>query len=198
MPSGELNYRIDERKLAQILKAIEGLSVKKRGQVLVDMMRKGGLLVMGKLKENISGRILKVRSGLLRSSIGTTVKNEANDIAAVIGSGVGVGERVVYANIHETGGTITPKNVSYLTIPLQAAMTPARVLRKSAREWSDTFVRKGVIFQNQGGKAVPLFLLRKSVNIPARHYMSRTLAESRSDVDKIMVRSVEEQLKKAV
>jgi hypothetical protein len=75
---------------------------------------------------------------------------------------------------HETGGTITAKG-GYLTIPLPAALSGnGTPLQAKARDWQKTFVGKSkagnlLIFQRgAGGQVTPLYLLRKSVNIPAR------------------------------
>jgi len=56
-------------------------------------------------KKRTSGPVLKVRSGLLRSSITHEVKQEGNDLVGRLGS-----DRV-YAAIHELGGTISPRLV---------------------------------------------------------------------------------------
>jgi len=192
----ELEWTIDKKKLEKIMSAIADLSAKQRGRVLVKMMEEGARVVKERLKSNLSNRILKVRTGHLRSSIGQKVIDSGGDIAAVIGSGVQTGARLIYANIHETGGTITPKNVRWLTIPLAAAKTPSGVLRKTARQWDNTFFAKNILFQKRGKKAVPLFALKKSVKIPARRYMSRSLAQAKSQVDKIMLKTIEEQLRR--
>lgn len=67
---------------------------------------------------------LQVRSGFLRRSINWSVLNKFNLAGMelrVFTSGV------PYAVIQEYGGTITPKNGKYLTIPLPDALTPSGV-----------------------------------------------------------------------
>jgi len=85
-----------------------------------------------------------------------------------------------YAGVHETGKVITAKG-GYLTIPLPAALnrngTPKR---PSARHWDKTFVQKSkkgnlIIFRNEGGKLVPLYVLKKSVRLPPRMGMRSVL-----------------------
>lgn len=77
-------------------------------------------------------------------------------------------------SVHEHGATIRPRSAEYLTIPLPAAMDGRGVpRRRSAREWRDTFVarsRRGnlLIFQRRGTEIVPLYLLRREVQLPAR------------------------------
>ena len=79
------------------------------------------------------------------------------------------------AAVHERGATITPRNARYLTIPLPAALDSRGVpLRSSAREWSDTFIRRSrrgnlLIFRKDGGGGItPLYVLKKRVTIPPR------------------------------
>ncbi len=128
---------------------------------------------------------LRVRSGKLRGSV-LPLKTETNEER--VEGGVSIG--TIYGRTHfgpegqET--TITPKKGKYLTIPLPAAMTKAGVLRGAARSgpWGETFLAKTkagnlVIFGKlkvmkgkSAGKLrkriVPLFVLKKSVTIPAR------------------------------
>ena len=87
-----------------------------------------------------------------------------------------------YVGIHERGGTIRPRRARYLTIPLPAALDSRGVaLRARARDWPDTFIatsRRGnlIIFQRRGRKeVVPLYVLKKSVRIPPRLGLTRTL-----------------------
>lgn len=85
------------------------------------------------------------------------------------------------AAVHEFGATITPKKAKYLTIPLPAALnSDGTPKKKSAREWQHTFVAKSkagnlIIFQRQGTKIVPLYVLKTSVTIPPRLGMQKTL-----------------------
>lgn len=157
-----------------------------------------------RLKQNVSGSILRVRSGRLRSSIGSKVIGQAGNLVGLVGSGVRQGGRLPYANIHETGGTITPKRTKYLAIPLKAALTPGGDLRQKPRDYNNTFVMKTkngnlIIAQKQGSRMsriVSLFILKKQVHIPARHYLSRTVDEIAPRCLEIMTRSIERELAK--
>jgi hypothetical protein len=92
-----------------------------------------------------------------------------------------LGSALPYAKIHETGGTITAKKSKYLTIPLPAALGPNGVpKKKSAKDWDSTFVAKSkkgnlIIFHKEGGRTVPLYVLKTSVKIPARLGLRETL-----------------------
>ena len=90
---------------------------------------------------------------------------------------------VPYAMIQETGGTIKSKG-KLLTVPTRYALTTAGVTKKPAPEWKNTFVIKTksgnlLIMQNRKhGEVVPLFVLRKSVKIPASHWASNAVKRS--------------------
>jgi len=150
--------------------------------VLRPVLVKGALQMERTAKENVSGRVLKVRTGRLRASI--QAKAEGLRITLQAGGSGGTGE-VKYARIHEEGGVIVPKNGRYLAIPLPAARTAAGVSRfASPRDVPGlTFVQslRGQPMlvattrtkTGRAGKAygVPMFLLRTSVTIPQRPYL---------------------------
>lgn len=77
-----------------------------------------------------------------------------------------------YAIIHEFGGTVTAKNSKFLTIPLDANKTGAGVMRQNARQVIDagghTFMSKRGNMIIAGKDGVPMFVLKRSVTIPAR------------------------------
>ena len=85
------------------------------------------------------------------------------------------------AAVQEFGTTITSKTAKYLTVPLPAALDSKGVPRKkNAREWDNTFVAQSkagnlIIFQREGAKIVPLYVLKSSVTIPPRLGMRKTL-----------------------
>jgi hypothetical protein len=90
------------------------------------------------------------------------------------------GPQVPYGEIQEKGGTIKPKAKQWLTIPLDAALTPSGVKKKSAFEFADAFFlrTKGgstLLVQRQGRGIQPLFLLVRSVTLPPRPYLEPAL-----------------------
>lgn len=116
-----------------------------------------------------TSRTLSVRSGGGLRSIKESIKVDisGNEVTGSISA--------AKLSVHETGATITAKNVQYLTIPLTAAMDSRGLpLRARARDWENTFVARSkrgnlIIFQRQtGGKILPLYLLKHSVKIPPR------------------------------
>lgn len=123
---------------------------------------------------------LKIRTGNLRASVGYEVKGSAIDSLTL-----GLRATSPQALIQETGGTVRPTRRQYLTIPLDAALTPAGalsgkyLLRQVGKKWvtdaGPTFIRKGVIFAaSAGGQVVPIYVLKKSVRIPPRFDFVRT------------------------
>jgi phage gpG-like protein len=135
-------------------------------------------------RDMLGGQILKRRTGRLANSIhGITYRNENRDEVGVVGSGVGIGARVKYADIHITGGVIKAKAGRWLTIPLPPALTPAGNLRGNAfgaRDFKNTFFyrsRKGnlLLARRSGNRIENLFVLKKSVKIPKRDYVTATM-----------------------
>jgi len=71
---------------------------------VMDALRKAtatsAFALEARVKRKLSGDVLKVRSGNLRSSVNTQITEGTNSIRASVGTGV------KYAAIHEYGGTI--------------------------------------------------------------------------------------------
>ena len=84
-------------------------------------------------------------------------------------------------SVHEEGATIRAKKSQFLTIPLSAALDSRGIpLRPSARAWENTFVQKStrgnlLIFQKRGTEIVPLYLLKREVQLPPRLKAQETL-----------------------
>jgi len=103
---------------------------------------------------------------------GTTLVESARLLNSITyrieGNTIIVGTNVKYAQILHEGGIIKPKSARALAIPLQPI---AKV--KSPREFDNTFIRHGIIFQKKvdDGDPIPLFKLQKSVVIPPRPFM---------------------------
>lgn len=143
---------------------------------------------------------LSVRSGAGLKSIKDSVKiigSTLNDIRGEIGAGFPM-------SVHENGAIIRAKKAKYLTIPLPAALDSHGLpLKKSARDWDNTFVaksRKGnlLIFRKELSKIVPLYVLKKEVKIPPRLGLEKTIrAGIPYFVDKTMQAMVAELLKAA-
>lgn len=146
------------------------------GDTIKQCVTKYMLVALREARLNVTGGgsakdKLNVRTGDLRRSISINVQQEGKITRGAIGS------NVIYARIHELGGTIKPVTKRYLTIPFPGIKTPAGVARGGARDFDNTFFRKSkagnlILFQKNGKTIIPLFLLRdRPVEIPARPYL---------------------------
>ena len=132
-----------------------------------------------KVKSNLT-TILKSRTGMLRRSMHTSVKGTTlKTLRASTYSLANVGGTpVVYAPIHEYGGTITAINKysgvpggPYLNIPTGSNKTPAGVMKATAKT---IFAEGGYIQKSRKGNwgvflgSKMMFVLKSRVKIPAR------------------------------
>jgi hypothetical protein len=122
---------------------------------------------------------LSRRSGAGVTSIHDSVRVTTG---AAIGSVIGYIGGNFYLRTQEYGAVIRARRAQYLTIPLPAALSSNGIpLRRSAREWRNTFVQRSragnlLIFQAQpGGGITPLYVLKTEVRIKPRLGMSLTL-----------------------
>jgi len=158
----ELTLRIGGEEI--IIKILDDLG--DRARDLKMPLADFGERMVRKISKRLSGQALKERTGRLKASL----THEETAGTAEISAGGGPGE-VDYAAIHHYGGTIRPKKKQFLTIPFPGGPADKRVPLRAA-DFADTFVAKGIIFRKKGrDDIVPLFILKKSVEIPARPYM---------------------------
>lgn len=150
----------DDDKVIKLLDDITGRAADIR-EPLADF----GERMVRKISKRLSGDALDVNTGRLRSSL--TYEETASSLEISAGGGPG---EVDYAAIHHYGGVIKPKKKKFLTIPFPGGPADTKV-PKRASDFEDTFVAKGIIFRKLGKGIQPLFILKKSVTIPARPYM---------------------------
>lgn len=117
-------------------------------------------------EKKLSGQILKVDSGMLRSGLRPVLAQRKGPMISA-----GITTNVRYWRIHELGGIIRPKRAKALTIPFPG-------VKGRARDFDDTFIAKGVIFQKSESGPIPLFSLKKEVRIPRRPYLQPSLRET--------------------
>lgn len=149
-----MDFEIDQNQLASIMRRLDNVSPEDKYRVLRRAMDSVMNVVRNQLVQNTSGKILNVRTGRLRSSMQSRVFSSGSigTMIGVAGSGVLQGNRVKYANIHETGGVIRPKKGKYLTIPIRSGKA-------------------------SHSSKIEGFRRVKQVTIPARKYMSKSLEE---------------------
>lgn len=154
-------------------------------------LTRGGASNIGAGGASQSSRHLAVDTGTLRRSIvvDTTELETRNAIK--------VGSNLVYAPIHEFGGTITPKRVKYLPVPFPGMAKRAKQIRAAAggslRGANLDLVKSKrgnllLVEKNEDRSFTPVFILKKSVRIPARPYMRPAFAESRDQVNGVFRR----------
>ncbi len=198
----DADFTVSVEGVKELQQKVDQLPNRIRNDVGRDALSKAGFMLEGYIKrEKLSGQVLHVRSGRLRASV--TAAPPVDEGADIV---VRVGPHVIYARIHEFGGTIYPTRAQFLTIPMQAALTGAGVARFTARDlisspqiggFTRTFFRNHVLYGVSGtrGKPVPGFALKQSVTIPERPYLRPALAEKRGEIVQLLAASVERALK---
>lgn len=192
---------VNSTDLNRVIKGLKELDPKVKESPVYKGMVDCSLMMEKALKNYNRFSSLKRRTGHLSRSIGSIVVQEQGELVGIVGSGVRTGSRVRYADIHERGGVIRPKRAKYLTIPIGKSKTKAGVGRFSARDIMGGFTEydKTAVFRSKKGNLIywgvkklkkgnrlePLFVLVKSVTIPARRYMSMT---AKANTDKVMKR----------
>lgn|GEM_PF-4950478 len=137
---------------------------------------------LAKLSVTTGGKSgLNRRSGDLANSIASRVEDgpQGPELSLSAGGRHG-GNDVVYARIHEVGGTIRPKRAKFLTIPTQEAKTRAGVARvPSARDmdlsWAQGKSGQPMLIDSSG---VAMFILKREVKIPARPFLGPAFTEA--------------------
>jgi len=140
-----------------------------------------------------SGGVIKVRSGFTRSSINWNFNKR--ELAGKVGS------HAKHMRQIEHGGTIKPKRVAFLTIPLPAAQTAAGVTRKPITEYDGFFRRSKqgnlLFFEDKGdGNIQPMFLLVRSVTQKPKKLFQKTLEKTQPEAvrgtDTVVRRTISE------
>lgn len=139
--------------------------------------------------EKLSGQVLNVRGGRLRDSIDQEISDDELSTR--------VGTNVEYGKIHEFGGTITGKS-GMLPIPISAEAKKASKRGEGPRSFGDRlrFVktpRNALLVKDIGGKnkrTEVMYVLKKSVQIPARPYITPAFHESLKKIEKTIAASV--------
>lgn len=170
---------VDLRGAAQRLDDMKQMDVPIRRRMSWYMSK---LVLQAKI--NATRGILKAKTGQLGRNISGRVGGDKDTIQITVGTGIPPNKSVAYASIHEYGGKIVPRRAKNLTIPLPGVRGVIRdypggffIKSKTGRvlyciqDWKK--VRGGENHQRAGIR--PLFLLRKSVEIPARHWLGRSI-----------------------
>lgn len=173
---------VDDRALQAMLKRLTG----DVSELAIQCTEGAVLLHQKAMAQRVKGPALMRRTGALVRSLRST---PATRIGSTIDARSHIGRGAPYARVHEKGATIRPKKGRYLTIPLDAAKTPAGVPRAAAKlrnvggKWQttnkvpgasglDTFIfskgQRKFIAVRSGGGLLPLYVLKRQVRISAR------------------------------
>ena len=159
---------------------------------MVPGIRRAQLLVQASIRRHASGASVGAGSDIAPSrgklaqswQIGAIEVHGTTDIRGPVGS------NLAYAAIHERGGVITPKTARALTIPI----SPAAV-RHRARDFAGAFIvktmgKQAFIARKAGGarseRIELLYVLKKSVTIRARRYVTNALQDANGQLDPVL------------
>ena len=122
----------------------------------------------------------RARSGILRRSIKGLVATNGDEVTLTLGAGGEGSPAERYASLQEYGGTVRATRSKFLAIPIGAALTGAGVPRyRSPRDVPGLFFLPrgsgGLLLRGtKRGPPEALFILRRSVTVPAARYIGRT------------------------
>lgn len=130
--------------------------------------RPSGLTLSSRVRGGGGGKVLSDTGALLRSITSRQPVVEGNTVT--------IGSNLIYAAIHQLGGTIRPKHSKHLAVPVSREAKRAGSARRFLAANSKSgflFGKKGVygIGELRGGKRVLHFLLLDEVVVPARPYL---------------------------
>ncbi|PHR91971.1 MAG: hypothetical protein COA69_09405 [Robiginitomaculum sp.] len=179
---------LNQKKLDELVAASDPKEIAQK--LLQFAAIQGNLLEGVIIKESLSGKRLKRRTGSLARSV--TSRAELINRVPAIRVGIFRGPAVKYAQIQEEGGIIKPKKAKALAIPVGEALTPAGVERFGGPrgypgELRFLPFRRGIaigkLVDEQEAKdledndespweAAALYILATQVEIPASHWLS--------------------------
>jgi phage gpG-like protein len=173
------NEKLTE-KLRKLGKAVQGAS-------LVKALKAGGLVFRNAIVINIQKQGL-IRTRTLSRSVHEEVI-EQSDTKAVLEEGTDLD----YAAIHEFGGVIKAKNGKYLSIPIGS-------YTGSPTKYSDLKLRKtgGGTLILIDGSGLAQYVLKTSVEIPARPYIRPAFDEKKDEATREVGRAFIELIEKEV
>lgn len=190
----QMEINVDPVRFAQLMMQLNGMATPNfRGNVLANGMRRVGEMVTRELQASVTNDILHIRTSNLRDSIDYRLVGTSSDVTVWVGSGALHNKPLVYAGIHEHGGFIRPKTRKFLRIPIRAGSPEAIKMglwnyKRGPRMGQ---AKKRISFSSK----VIKYIFVKQVYIPARHYLSNTLARCHGRVLGIIESSIERQMR---
>jgi len=170
----------------ELIRKFRAMSAAVKGQALGNTVLAGGLVILNAARGNIKSQGL-IETRTLSRSLHEEVTEQSSTQAAVE-----IGTNLEYAAIHEFGGVIKPKNAKYLAIPVGS-------YKGSPRTHADLKLRKtkkGNLVMVDASGAVQ-YVLKASVEIPARPYLRPALDEHRVAAQNEMAEAFKQLVMKA-
>lgn len=156
---------------AELIRKFRSMSEAVQGRSLANVALVGGNVVLNAAKDNVKEQGLIRSRNLSRSLHQEIVESSATRAVSDIGTNED------YAAIHEFGGVVRPKNAKYLAIPVGS-------YTGSPRKYSDLRVlmtSNGNLVLVDASKKIQ-YVLKSSVEIPARPYMRPAFDEKQTQV----------------
>ena len=140
-------------------------------------------------KNELSGQVLHKRSGELRKAIRSAILRTigGTDVIGRVYAAQG-GKYIPYSGVHETGKEMTPKKSQFLKIPFNPEWQMLKN-RKMYPKKEDTYIQRssaGNLIVFSRATREPLFVLVKSVKIPARPFIRPAREATRTKVIDIL------------
>lgn len=191
-----MEFEVNPEQLASIMSRLDSVSPTGKKRILKRAMDAVNEMVRRQLKGNMDGKILHVRSGRLRNSMQSRVIDDGTNLTGITGSHVLGGKRIVYADIHETGGVIKQGARTELFIRKRYKRNTQKfVMRRGANYATAEMSQRTIGMFKKGRIAGQGFTFKeRTIKIPARRYMSRSLAEVSGQIMGLLVQRVDEGL----
>lgn len=179
------NVKIDTKGAVAKTKVLKKAAGLESPSAIKFQLTKWGGLTQKFIIRNVSGGIIGkykggTRSGQLRRSIKFNIRGLKSYFQLEIGS-----FGVKYSRILEKGGVIYPKRKQWLTVPLPG-------VKGWARNYPNAFIiksKKGnlLIVEKKGKAGIkPLFVLKKSVRIPAFRWLEKSVKPKQSLLNRML------------
>lgn len=185
------------KELERLLTEVAHLG--KLGPLLAKTSLKAAMVATGEIRDQLQA-IKGGRGGLARSFRERLVSRKGDEISAESYS------NLIYAKIQNDGGTITPKSGKYLAVPLKSANVPPgkwpRHFPKEGPGALHFIPRRGnsplLAKLRRDGSILPVFSLRTSVTLRAKHYLEEAAKRVEPEIEQILMDALDEALKPVV
>lgn len=125
------------------------------------------------LKMSVRNNLRKTRNTRKKQQTGHLLQNIAGMpiIKSVDGIEISVGTNVKYAHMQDKGDSDhKPVTRQFLTIPIGDISRPPAIAMKATGK---TFIRNDVIYLKEGEGITPVYKLKRTVKIPATHWIDK-------------------------